>query len=217
MIATSPTTPALRREQIELQVALITPLIHSKGYAAPETKTAIEQARLLIEEANARGEPPEDPLLLFSVLYSFWLANFVAGNGDATCELAHKFLALAEEQAAIVPLTLGHRIVGTTMLYTGDFIQGRAHLDQAIALYDPAARRPLAVRFSQDDRVSSLIRRSEVLWSLGYPQAALADVERALNEAREIGHFASLAFALWGRCWMWIDLRRLCGSKPARR
>jgi len=82
LIATLPTTLALRREQIELQVALITPLIHTKGYAAPETKAAIEQARLLIEEANARGEPPEDPLLLFSVLYSFWLANCVAGNGD---------------------------------------------------------------------------------------------------------------------------------------
>ena len=28
----------MRREQIKLQVALITPLIHVKGYAAPETK-----------------------------------------------------------------------------------------------------------------------------------------------------------------------------------
>ena len=64
-----PATPALRREQIKLQVALITPLIHVKGYAAPETKAAAERARLLIEQAEALGEPPEDPLLLFSVLY----------------------------------------------------------------------------------------------------------------------------------------------------
>ena len=64
-IATLPATPALRREQIKLQVALITPLIHIKGYAAPETKAAVERARLLIEQAEALGEPPEDPLLLF--------------------------------------------------------------------------------------------------------------------------------------------------------
>ena len=38
-------TPALRREQIKLQVALITPLMHVKGYAAPETKAAAERAR----------------------------------------------------------------------------------------------------------------------------------------------------------------------------
>jgi predicted ATPase len=37
-IASLPSTPVLRREQIELQVALITPLMHVKGYAAPETK-----------------------------------------------------------------------------------------------------------------------------------------------------------------------------------
>ena len=82
-IATLPATPALRREQIKLQVALITPLIHVKGYAAPETKAAVERARLLIEQAEALGEPPEDPLLLFSVLYGFWVANYVAFNGDA--------------------------------------------------------------------------------------------------------------------------------------
>ena len=75
-IATLPATPALRREQIKLQVALITPLMHVKGYAAPETKAAAERARLLIEQAEALGEPPEDPLLLFSVLYGFWVANY---------------------------------------------------------------------------------------------------------------------------------------------
>ena len=43
-IADLAATPALRREQIKLQVALITPLMHVKGYAAPETKAAAEQA-----------------------------------------------------------------------------------------------------------------------------------------------------------------------------
>ena len=97
-IAALPATPALRREQIKLQVALITPLIHVKGYAAPETKSVVERARLLIEQAEALGEPPEDPLLLFSALYGVWTANYVASNGDAVRELAAQFLALAEKQ-----------------------------------------------------------------------------------------------------------------------
>src|SRR5262249_3825753 len=49
-IAPLPASSALRRKQIELQVALITPLIHVKGYAAPETKAAVERAHLLIEQ-----------------------------------------------------------------------------------------------------------------------------------------------------------------------
>ena len=102
-IATLPATPALRREQIKLQVALLNPLMHIKGYAAPETKAAVERARLLIEQAEALGEPPEDPLLLFSVLYGFWVANYVAFNGDVMRELAAQFLALAEKQGATSP------------------------------------------------------------------------------------------------------------------
>jgi hypothetical protein len=81
-IATLPGTPTLRREQIKLQAALITPLIHIKGFAATETKAAAKQARLLIEQAEALGEPPEDPLLLFSVLYAFWVANFIEPSGS---------------------------------------------------------------------------------------------------------------------------------------
>ena len=104
LIATLPGTPARRREEIKLQVALITPLLHVSGYAAPETRAAVERARLLIEQAEALGEPPEDPLLLFSVLYGFWVANLVAFNGDVMRELAVQFLALADKQSATGPL-----------------------------------------------------------------------------------------------------------------
>ena len=158
-IATLPATPALRREQIKLQVALITPLLHVKGYAAPETRSAVERARLLIEQAEALGEAPEDPLLLFSVLYGFWVANYVAFNGNATLELAAQFLALAEKKGATVPLMVGHRLMGTSLMSTGDIAPGRAHYDQALALYDPAAHRPLATRFGQDVGVAILCYR----------------------------------------------------------
>ena len=216
-IATLPATPALRREQIKLQVALITPLIHVKGYAAPETKAAAERARLLIEQAEALGEPPEDPLLLFSVLYGFWVANFVAFNGDVMRELAAQFLALAEKQGATVPLMIGHRLMGTSLLLTGDIAEGRAHFDQAIALYDPAEHRPLATRFGQDVRVAILSYRSLALWLLGYPEAALADADHALKDAREIGQAATLMYALAITSLTHILLRKLRGSKRASR
>jgi predicted ATPase len=194
-IATLPGTPALRREQIKLQVALITPLGHVKGLAAAETKAAAEQARLLIEQAEGLGEPPEDPLRLFSLLYAFWVASFVAFNGDV-CDLAAQFLALAAKQRATVPLMVGHLLIGTSLLFTGDITEGRSHLDQAIALYDPAEHRPLAPRFGQDVGVASLSNRAIGLWSLGYPEAALRDADDALKNAREMGEAPTLMLAL---------------------
>ena len=155
-----------------------------------------ERARLLIEQAEALGEPPEDPLLLFSVLYGFWVANYVAFNGDVLRELAAQFLALAEKQGATVPLMIGHRLMGISLMYTGDIAEGRAHYDQAIALYDPAEHRPLATRFGQDVGVAILSYRSLALWMLGYPEAALADADHALKDAREIGQAATLMYAL---------------------
>ena len=195
-IATLPATSALRREQIKLQVALITPLMHIKGYSAPETKAAAERARLLIEQAETLGEPLEDPLLLFSVLYGFCLVNILALNGDVACDLAAQFLALAEKQRATIPLMVGHRLVGSSSQFTGDSVAGRAHLDQALALYDAAKHRSLATRFGQDIRVSILSFRSLALEMLGYPKAALADMDEALKDAREIDHAPSLMYAL---------------------
>ena len=210
-IAALPATPGLRGEQIKLQVGLITPLIHVKGYAAPETKAAVERAHLLIEQAEALGEPPEDPLVLYSILNGFWLVNYVAANGDAIRDLAGQYMALAEKQSATVPLMIGHRLMGTSLLFTGDFAQARAHLDRAIALYNPTAHRPLATRFGQDLRMASLMRRSMALWPLGYPEAALADTKLGLQDAREIGHAATLLMALAVGQWAY----RFCGNYAA--
>ena len=196
LIKSLPGTPALRREEIKLQVELITPLLHVRGYAAPETRAAVERARLLIEQAEALGEHPEDPLLLFSVLYGLWVANLVAFNGDVTRELAIQFLALAEKQSATGPLMMAHRQMGLSLLHTGDIAEGRAHLDQAIALYDPGEHRPLATRFGQDVGAASLSWRSISSWLLGYPQDALADALRALEIARESRHSGTLIYVL---------------------
>jgi predicted ATPase len=207
-IATLPATPELRREQIKLQVAIITPLIHIKGYAAPETKAAIEQARLLLEQAEALKERPEDPLLLFAVLYGVFIASVAAFNGDVCRDVTAHILELAEKQSASFPKVLGHNLLGASLLYRGDIAEGRVHFDQGLALYDPAAHLPLATRFGEDQRVANLSQRSWTLWLLGYPEAALRGTDDALKSAGEIGQVASLMFALY---WTGVPLI-LCGD-----
>jgi predicted ATPase len=91
---------------------------------------------------------------------------------------------------------IGHRLMGLSLASTGDIAEGRAHYNQSIALYEPAERRPLAARFSQDALVADLSVRSWALWLLGYPDAALADADHAVKDAREIGHANTLMFAL---------------------
>jgi predicted ATPase len=96
--------------------------------------------------------------------------------------------------------------MGTSLLVTGGVAEGRAHHDRAIALYNPAEH--LATRFGQDSGVATLSYRSWALWMLGYPEAALADAEHALKDAREIGHAPTLMFALIHTSVTYI----LCGN-----
>jgi predicted ATPase len=195
-IATLPATPALRREQIKLQVGLANALYHAKGVAAADTIAAFDQARVMIEQAEGLGEHLEDPLLLYSVLYGFYIAKFMNFDGDATSALAQQFLALAEQQKATAPTMVGHRLLGNNMLCMGDATEALSHLDSAWSLYDPAVHRPLVTRFGHDVGVATLAFRPLARWLLGYPEAALAEADHAIATARETDHMPTLLLAL---------------------
>jgi predicted ATPase len=196
-IGALPATPALRRQEIKQQVGLANALMYTKGYATAETKAAFDHAHALMEKAEALGEPAEDPLLLYSVLYGSFLQKFIAFNGDAACTLARQFLTLAERQGATAPVMIGHRLLGNSLLCVGDFAEGLAHLDRALALYEPATHRPLATRFGQDVGVAILSFRPFALWMLGYAGTALAEAARPFDAAREMGHAPTLLFAFF--------------------
>src|ERR1700730_18677090 len=125
--------------------------------------------------------------------------------------LVVQFSTFAEKQGAIVPLMVGHRLMGHSLLLTGDIAAAQAQYSQGLALYDPAEHRPFATRFGQDIGVSILGFRSLALWLLGYPKEALTDASRARKDAYEIGQAATLMFALSYTAWTHIH----CGNYMA--
>jgi tetratricopeptide (TPR) repeat protein len=80
---------------------------------------------------------------------------------------------------------------------TGDFVVGKEHYDRAIAIYDPAEHGPLTTRSGRDVGVALLSSRSGCLCMLGYPAAARDDGERAVKNARDLGHATTLIYALF--------------------
>ena len=108
----------------------------------------------------------------------------MAFNADVSRDIAAHVLELAEKQSASFPRVLGHNHLGGSLMLRGEIAEARTHLDQAIALYDPAEQRSLATRFGEDQGVATLSMRPWVLWLLGYPEAALRDVE-ALSRTLE--------------------------------
>jgi predicted ATPase len=148
-------------------------------------------------------------LLLFQVLYGIAGANYVRINGDALHALASQFFALAQKQAETVPVMIGHRVMGHALLLTGHFVKSRMHYDEALRLYDPVKHGIAAARVGgQDARISVLVHRARALWLLGYPEAALADIRRAVSYAHEIEHAATLMFALTHASFIYVH----CGD-----
>lgn len=86
-------------------------------------------------------------MLLFQVLNIIWNASFSGFNGDVVRELATQFLGLAEKQGAALPRLIGHCLMGVSLAWSGEIAQGRTHVDQSVALYDPADRSLAATPF----------------------------------------------------------------------
>jgi len=87
--------------------------------------------------------------------------------------------------------------MGLSLLHTGEIADGRAHLDRAIALYDPGEHRQVATRFfGQDAGAEIFCWRSLALLLLGYPDAGLTNAKEALRIGRDSAHSATLTYAL---------------------
>ena len=173
--------------------------MHTKGYATPDTKAAVERALLLIEKPKRWENLPTIRCCCFRCFTVFWVANYVAIQWRRAAGACGAVPGTSREATGTpAPLMIGHRLMGISLLQTGDIVEGAEALRQAIALYDPAEHRPLATRFG-DVGVCILSYRSWTFGRLVIPEAALADIDHALRDAREIGHAATLMFALGNR------------------
>jgi hypothetical protein len=68
---------------------------------------------------------------------------------------------------------MAHFALGGMLRYWRDgLVQARWHLEQSLALYDPAQHGDLAARYGLYPQVSSLANLATLLWQLGYPEQA---------------------------------------------
>jgi predicted ATPase len=75
-----------------------------------------------------------------------------------------------------------------TALHEGDVVAARAHLERGLARYRVEAHHARALaEFGGDPDVSCLAYLGRALWSLGYPDQALARGQEAVRLARERG------------------------------
>jgi predicted ATPase len=116
----------------------------------------------------------------------------------AAHEVARELLRAAEERGDAAAEVVGHRVLGANLFKLGRLVESRAHLERALALYDPVRDRNSRFVYAVDSRMVSLLWLAHALLALGYPEQARVRQGEALASARELAHPNTIAYALLG-------------------
>jgi predicted ATPase len=188
LLATLPETPTRTQQELDLQLALGPALIATKGHAVPEVEQIYARARALCAQI---GETPQ----LFPTLRGLCWFYRSRGALPTAREIGEQLLRLAQREAAPTPLLEAHEALGNTLCFLAEYAAARAHLEQGIALTDPATQRALAFRRGWAPGVGCLAVAASALWCLGYPTQAMRRSQEALVLAQALAHPYSLALA----------------------
>lgn len=188
LLLTLPDTPERRQQELAFQVALGSPLQALEGYGAPEVETVYTRARELSQQIGETAQ-------MFPVLRGLYVFYLLRGKIQAAHELGARLFSLAQSIQDAAFLLEAHFAVGQTLMFRGEFVAAREHLEQGIALYDPVRHHAHAFLYGQDPGVFCQILAAWNLCFLGYPDQALRTNHEALIVAQEVAHPLSLAAA----------------------
>jgi class 3 adenylate cyclase/predicted ATPase len=185
-LALLPDTPGRQRQELEFRVALGAALRVVKGFAAPETGRVFARARELWEQLDYPSE-------FFHVPLGHAVYHALRGELDLALRLNEEALRVSRERNDPVGRLLCHNSLAMTLMFSGGFASSRAHLEEGRALRDPIARRlfdqwAARVGHTQASRTASRGNLGIVLFCLGYPDQALAEIKAAIAEARSLAH-----------------------------
>ena len=111
------------------------------------------------------------------------------GDLQSALEVAEELLTVAQ-QLDDISLHL-HALfeLANGLIWMGDFVRTRAHLDQVIALSEQSSPHQLSSIYAEGDTVVlSLMQRALVLWLMGFPDQAFHSSQSALSQLHTVGH-----------------------------
>ncbi|MCA1438644.1 AAA family ATPase [Ensifer sp. IC4062] len=183
-------SPERTRRELSLQLAIGSAQMAAHGFASPETGAAYLRAREICEELDEMREA-------FPVLYGLCLYHLYSAELSEARRAADRLLELANSCNDRGLSFFAHRAAGVCALPAGEFSRARAHLEEALTLYDPQEHRSPAFVYAFDPRVVCLDYLARSLLALGFPEQALTVNDEATAEARNLEHRNSLALPLF--------------------
>lgn len=177
------------QEEMTLRTSLARGLMAVRGW----TIEVEEEFRRALDLATSSGSAVQRfPVLRSLATYYLNVADFAG-----TAAMGRELLDLAEREQDPTILVEGNLVFGLGTAFTGDTKRGLHHLDQAIALFDPASHGTGRFRLGTSPGVVARIASAILLRDHGYPDRSATRASEALEVARRLDHPFTLAYALY--------------------
>jgi DNA-binding SARP family transcriptional activator len=190
--------------ELDLQLGLGSARMAALGYSAEATQAAYARAEHLSDEL-------EDSARLAPALYG--LAVYACAHGEArrSHELALRLRRVAEAASDTDTALEADVLLAISSCLLGEFEDGFAAVDRALAVWDPERHRCHMFSFGQEPGVAAYAARVFLLGWTGRIDEARRVGADGLRAARGIGHPLSLAYLLAG-----VGIAELVAGEPGR-
>ena len=182
LLADVPTSPDRDTLELDLRIALGSPLVALKGYGSKGAHQLYERALSLCRKVNRPVDPP--------ILRGLGLARLQGCRFDECSELGQALLD--HESHDPIARTEGRYLLGVSAFWRGDLATARHYLDGAMEAYDVSRRGEHLALYAQDAKAVYLVRLAWVeLWA-GDAGRADATARSALALAVDLDHLMTL-------------------------
>ena len=170
LLAALPSTPERTQQALALHLPFAQALAVRKGWAAPEVEQVFNRAREL-------GQQMADNPQLYPMLGGLTAFYMFRGQLHTAWEIGQQYFALVQHADDPARRLHVHALLGELLDSFGEFAAARAHFEQAMTLHN--LQRPDDRRALHDAGVAPCALLAPVLWTLGYPEQALARSQEA--------------------------------------
>lgn len=186
LLAELPGSAARDALELDIRIALGSPLVALDGYGSREAHHLYERALSLCRRLGRTVDPP--------ILRGLGLARLQGCRFDDSTELGQALLD--HESGDPVARTEGRYLLGVSAFWTGDLAKARHHLEAAIESYDASHRNEHLTLYAQDPKAVCLVRLAWVeLWT-GDPGRAAETARSAYRLARDLDHVMTLWYVI---------------------
>jgi DNA-binding SARP family transcriptional activator len=184
LLAELPTSADRDALELDLRIALGSPLVALEGYGSTEAHQLYERAHSLCRKLGRPVDPP--------ILRGLGLARLQGCHFDACNEFGQALVD--HESRDAVARTEGRYLLGVSAFWQGDLADARRHLMSSLEAYDPSRRDQHLALYAQDPKAVCMVRLALVeLWA-GDPARADETARSALESAVELDHLMTLGY-----------------------